>query len=35
MEGSLDGDRAGLRAIRDGSTIRTIRTSTVFVIERE
>jgi ubiquinone/menaquinone biosynthesis C-methylase UbiE len=35
MEGSLEGDRAGLRAIRDGSTIRTIRTSTVFVIERE
>jgi len=35
MEGSLDGDRAGLRAIRDGATIRTIRTSTVFVIERE
>ena len=35
MEGSLDGDRAGLRAIRDGETIRTIRTSMTFVIERE
>jgi hypothetical protein len=35
MEASLEGDRAGLRAIRDGATIRTIRTSTVFVLERE
>ncbi len=35
MEGSLDGDRAGLRAIRDRDTIRTIRTSMTFVIERE
>jgi SAM-dependent methyltransferase len=35
MEGALDGDRTGLRAIRDGETIRTIRTSTIFVIERE
>ncbi len=35
MEGSLDGDRAGLRAIRDGDTIRTIRTTTTFIIERE
>jgi len=34
MESSLDGDRAGLRAIRDRDTIRTIRTSTTFVIER-
>ena len=34
MEGSLEGDRAGLRAIRDGATIRTIRTSMTFVIER-
>ncbi len=34
MEDSLDGDRAGLRAIRDGDTIRTIRVSTTFVIER-
>lgn len=35
MEASLDGDRAGLRAIRDGATIHTIRTSTVFVLEHE
>jgi len=35
IEGSLDGDRAGLRAMRDGDTIRTIRTSVTFVIERE
>jgi ubiquinone/menaquinone biosynthesis C-methylase UbiE len=35
MESSLDGDRAGLRAIRDAGTIRTIRTTTTFVIERE
>jgi ubiquinone/menaquinone biosynthesis C-methylase UbiE len=35
MESSLDGDRAGLRAIRDRDTIRTIRTTTTFVIERE
>lgn len=35
MERSLDGDRAGLRAIRDGATIRTIRTSMTFVIERQ
>jgi ubiquinone/menaquinone biosynthesis C-methylase UbiE len=35
MEGSLEGDRAGLRAVRDGDTIRTIRTSMTFVIERE
>lgn len=35
MEGSLEGDRAGLRAIRDGATIRTIRTSMTFVIERQ
>jgi len=35
MEGSVDGDRAGLRAIRDGATIRTIRTSMTFVIERD
>jgi ubiquinone/menaquinone biosynthesis C-methylase UbiE len=35
MEASLDGDRAGLRAIRDRDTIRTIRTSMTFVIERE
>ena len=34
MEGSLEGDGAGLRAIRDGATIRTIRTSMTFVIER-
>jgi SAM-dependent methyltransferase len=34
MESSLDGDRAGLRAIRDRDTIRTIRVSTTFVIER-
>src|SRR5579863_9557291 len=32
MEGSVEGDRAGLRAIRDRGTIRT---STTFVIERE
>jgi len=35
MESSLDGDRAGLRAIRDRDTIRTIRTSMTFVIEHE
>jgi ubiquinone/menaquinone biosynthesis C-methylase UbiE len=35
MENSLDGDRAGLRAIRDRDTIRTIRTTTTFIIERE
>jgi ubiquinone/menaquinone biosynthesis C-methylase UbiE len=35
MESSLDGDRAGLRAIRDRDTIRTIRITTTFVIERE
>ena len=35
IESSLDGDRAGLRALRDGDTIRTIRTSVTFVIERE
>jgi len=35
MEASVDGDSAGLRAVRDRDTIRTIRTSTTFVIERE
>jgi ubiquinone/menaquinone biosynthesis C-methylase UbiE len=35
MEASIEGDRAGLRAIHDRDTIRTIRTSTTFVIERE
>jgi SAM-dependent methyltransferase len=35
LESSLDGDGTGLRAIRDGNTIRTIRSSTIFVIERE
>jgi hypothetical protein len=35
MERSLDGDRAGLRALRDGEIIRTIRTSMTFVIERQ
>jgi SAM-dependent methyltransferase len=35
MEASVDGDLAGLRAVRDRDTIRTIRTSTTFVIERE
>lgn len=34
MEASVEGDRAGLRAIRDGATVRTIRTSMTFVIER-
>jgi SAM-dependent methyltransferase len=35
MEASVDGDLAGLRAVRDRDTIRTIRTSTTFVIERD
>jgi len=35
MESSIDGDRAGLRAVRDRDTIRTIRTTTTFVIEHE
>ena len=34
MESSLEDDGAGLRAIRDRDTIRTIRVSTTFVIER-
>jgi len=35
MEASVEGDLAGLRAVRDRDTIRTIRVSTTFVIERE
>jgi SAM-dependent methyltransferase len=35
MESALEGDATGLRAIRDGETIRTIRSSTIFVIERD
>jgi SAM-dependent methyltransferase len=35
MKSALDADGTGLRAIRDGDTIRTVRTSTIFVIERE
>ena len=35
LERTLDEDGTGLHAIRDGETIRTIRSSTIFVIERE
>jgi hypothetical protein len=31
----LKATASGLRAIRDGATIRTIRTSMTFVIERQ